>query len=468
MVGPADLAHLDFAVQPKYELYLGLVDSLDAARWALQQDSIAVLGPPRYGKTSGVLIPQLYFWDGPAVVVSTRGDLLDATGNHRKRLAKAHGGKVYIFDPFNSEPNITSMRWSPLDGCTDPELTYRRVAEMTAAAGQGMSDGEHWRAGGARIMRGLMHAAAIDGRPLVEVADWIARHDVSEAIEILRNRDTPARRWAGSLEGLARLGDKERGSFFSVATRCLEVVESPAVERATMHSELDVDAFLDSKSTLYVVSPSHYQEALAPLLVGLVTAVTQRAVERAQAAPGGRLEVPLLVSVDEVSNTAPLPGLSGLVSEGGGRGITTVWASQSLDRMRERYGADETMAILGASTAKVVFGGLANDDDLRMFSSWEGEERIVQTTMYSGGAEVYDRMRPGGLGVAEPQDTQRQSSHSWIWRPVLAPDELRQTREGQAWLWYRSDPAIKVWTPPAAFLPPLARLSGYTRTGATR
>lgn len=465
-----DPGGLDFMVRPRAQLYLGLNPANGNRKFSTVEDSLGILGPPRYGKTSGLLIPIALHWAGPAVVISTRADLLEATGNHRGAMAAPYGGRVHVYDPFGSTPGITSMRWTPLDGCTDPELVYRRVAEMTAVAGSGVTDAEHWRTGAAGILRGVMHAAALAGRPLVDVADWLGAHDVGAAIEILNAAETPARRWAGRLAGLDKLSDKERGSFFSVASQCLEAIESPMVEASTQGSDIDIDAFLDTSSTLYIVSPSHYQDALAPMIVALLTAITQRASELAQAR-GGRVDPPLLVLADEFANTAPLKGASGLASEGAGRGIVLVWAAQNLDRVRERYGADEAMAILGASTAKIVFGGLTNSADLDMFSSWEGEVREAVTTTHSGESRPEDKRSlpvPGQGGVAETRDTARQSSHTWQYRRVLPVDRLRQMPEGRARLWYRSEPAAPVWTPPAGLLPPFARLAGYTPEEAPR
>lgn len=453
-----DPQSLDFEVCPRPNLFLGVNPTSSQARWGRSEDSVGIVGPPRYGKTSGLITPMLYWWSGPAIVASTRGDVLHATGDWRSR----GDSQVYVYDPFGSEPGLASMRWTPLAGCTDPALVYRRVSEMTAMAGAGLAEAKHWQSGAARILRGAFHAAALEGLPLSEVMRWLALQDVSQPAAILEASSSPARSWGASLSGLDRLGDRERGSFFSVALETLEVIEEPTVRASTEANDLDIDAFLSSRSTLYVVSPSHYQAALAPMIVGLITAITQRAAELAQASAGGRLDPPLLVALDEVSNIAPLDGLAGLVSEGAGRGIITMWADQTLDRLRERYGAHQAAAIFGASSAKLVYGGMANDSDLRMLSAWEGEHRETQTTRYAGGGEAVDPLRPTPTGIAEQQDTGRQHSQTMIYRPVLPPERLRQTPEGQAWLWYRSDAATLVATPPSHLIRPYQRLAGYT------
>src|SRR5262249_46190726 len=77
-----------FTVEPRRQVYLGL-DPNDGHKrcWAGPEDSVGIVGPPRYGKTSGLIVPALMGWDGPAVVTSTRGDLLAFCGGWRQRLA---------------------------------------------------------------------------------------------------------------------------------------------------------------------------------------------------------------------------------------------------------------------------------------------------------------------------------------------------------------------------------------------
>jgi hypothetical protein len=167
-----------FEVVPRRQVYLGL-DPQDAYRpcWSATEDSVGVVGPPRYGKSSGVIIPAIMTWDGAVVATSTRGDLLHFSANWRFRLAAARGGDVYVYDPFGSEPGVSGLRWSPLAGCTDPSVCYRRVAAMTAVVARGITDGEHWRAGAAVILRAMFHAAALEGRNLLDVRRWLAEQD---------------------------------------------------------------------------------------------------------------------------------------------------------------------------------------------------------------------------------------------------------------------------------------------------
>jgi type IV secretory pathway TraG/TraD family ATPase VirD4 len=396
------------------------------------------------------------------VATSTRGDLLRFCGGWREQLAARRGGRVYVYDPFGSEPGVTGLRWSPLAGCADPTVCYRRVAAMTGVVARGITDGEHWRVGASVILRGMFHAAALAGAGMVEVRRWLATQDIRPAADILRSVDTPAAGWGDDLQAIERVGERERGSFYSVARNCLDATAEPTVLASTGATDLDLDQFLTSSSTLYVVGPSHYQDVAAPLIVGLVDSIAQRAAELAARSPTGRLDPPLLLALDEVANIAPLRSLPALVSEGGGRGIVTLWAAQSLAQLRARYGADEQQAILTATTAKLIFGGMSNGADLRDISGWAGEFRESQVTYYAGGSmdSAVRGPQPGG-GLANPADTGRMHAVGGLYRPNLPVEAIQQLPPLHAWLFYRSDPPLLVETRPAGLMEPYQRLAGY-------
>jgi type IV secretory pathway TraG/TraD family ATPase VirD4 len=455
-----------FTVQPRRQVYLGM-DPADGYRrcWTGDlRDSVGIVAPPGYGKSSGVIIPAIMSWDGPVVATSTRGDLLQFCGNWRAQIAAQRGGTVYTYDPFGSEPGVTSLRWSPLAGCDNPTICYRRVSAMVAVAGHGISDGEHWRAGAGLILRGMFHAAALGGVDLAEVRMWLATQNTRPAAQILNDHPRAARGWLADLQAVDKVGERERGSFYSVARNTLDATAEPTALASALTSDLDIDRFLGTCSTLFVVGPSHYQEVVAPLIVGLIDSITQRAAELAARSLGGKLDPPLLLALDEIANIAPLRSLPALVSEGGGRGIVTAWAAQSLAQLRGRYGADGQQAILTATTAKLIFGGMSNGNDLRDISGWAGEVREPQATYYAGGTTPESAMRgpTAGGGLAGEGDVGRMHAIGSLYRPALPVEALQQLPPLHAWLMYRSDPPLLVETRPAGLMAPYAALAGYT------
>lgn len=456
----------DMPITLREQVFLGFNDAATGTwkrAWSNPRDAVGVIGPPGYGKTAGLVIPAVLHWAGPVVSTSTRGDVLRATGDWRRQVAAPHGGDVLVYDPFGSEPGIWSIGWSPLSGCADPATCFRRVQAMTAAAGEGIINGSTWQRGAARILRAYFHAAAVAGRPLDDVLAWLETQDTRTAADLLRGSGSTAARWAGGLESMALKGERERGSYFSVAESCLEAVEEPRVlANCDRAPAFDIDRFLQSASTLYVVGPSHYQRVLAPLIVGLVDAIAQRAAELAAQA-GGRLSPALLLALDEVPNTAPVD-LGPLVSEGGGRGIVTLWTSQNLAQVRDRYGTETASSILSASGVKLIYGGLSNGPDLQNISAWAGERRESVSTFYNPPPTITPAQRavprPAG-GLATSGEIGGQQAVTTQYRPALPVQNIQMLPKLRVWCWYGPEPPTVHHTPPAGLVPAYAQVAGF-------
>jgi type IV secretion system protein VirD4 len=391
------------------------------AVWAFggREDSVAVVGPPRVGKTAGVLIPQALLWAGALVSTSTKPDVLRATAARRLELALRHGGGIHVYAPTATErvEGLVPVRWSPLAGCEAPRVAALRVQALleTAQVGRGVESADHWRSGAARILRPYFLAAAHHPlRPgdLAVVREWLAAHELREPAAILEALGGEAgRQWALELRGVQETPDKERGSFFSAAETALKATADPAVLRSCSGTDLDVERLLCTRSTLYIVSPSEHQQAVAPLIAALIESIVNAAYELERR---GRLPCRLLLSLDEVANIAPLPSLESIVSQGAGQGVLVCWAAQSLAQLRHRYGEHAAEAIWSASRAKVVFGGLGDPRALEQLSRLVGEHQV----------EVRERTgQPGAAPVVRRE-----------WRPQLSPAELRRFPAGWALL----------------------------------
>jgi type IV secretory pathway TraG/TraD family ATPase VirD4 len=198
----------------------------------------------------------------------------------------------------------------------------------------------------------------------------------------------------------------------------------------------DPDRFVTSTDTIYVLGDPDEQRAVAGLAVALISAITAAARRAARATD--RLDPPLLVALDEAANTAPLHTIDQLLSSGGGSGICTIVAFQSLGQARETYGRDKGDAIIrDLATIKILFGGEGNADDLGELSDLLGERNEEITSVSHQGA--------GALwqGAANVQ------RHTRL-RPVLAVDELRtlgHTRPGEVLVIPRAAKAMRTQLP---------------------
>src|SRR3954453_8493752 len=85
---------------------------------------VAVIAPTRSGKTTRCVIPWLLEHEGPAIVTSTKVDVVHATRAWRERL-----GRVVVWDPFTEG----SVGWTPLAGCQDWSYALRQARWLADA-----------------------------------------------------------------------------------------------------------------------------------------------------------------------------------------------------------------------------------------------------------------------------------------------------------------------------------------------
>ncbi|MEA2492888.1 MAG: type secretion system protein VirD4 [Thermoleophilaceae bacterium] len=380
------------------------------------ESHVAVVAPTRSGKTSRCVIPWLLEHDGPAIVTSTKTDVLQATRGWRARQ-----GRVTAWDPFGP----SSDAWTPLSGCTDWQHALAQAQWLGDAAQEGDSEvANFWRGEAARLLAPLLHAAALADGVMAHVLAWVDSQDVKGPAEILDTCGATAARY--QLGGIAALDPRNRGTIYMSAGSLLAAYRLPCVQ-ATAHSGLTPDDFLDgAANTLYLIASSRQQRLLAPLTVAILSGLLHAAAERADR--HGPLRPTLRVLLDETANIAPLRDLPALLSQVAGHGVrvATVW--QSLAQTQHHYGlaCDE---ILANSTTKLYLGPVTDATTRRHITELLGDEPVDQASVST--------------------DTHRRSqTTSRTWRAKASAPALQQLELDRALLVAgRRAPAIITTTP---------------------
>ena len=383
------------------------------------ENSYLLLAPPRRGKGMGVIVPNLLDWQGPAVVPSTKDDNVLHTAAYLARERP-----VSVLDPMGLSGWTPRVRWSPVAGCLDPQVAiYRAKAFCVASASsRGIEHADYFLAHNEAIHRCYLHAAAILGRGIATVREWVNRSEIAEPVRALA-RSEVAPGWAEDLRAIGNLEARTQSNVFSGARRVLDCLATPQVLEACSpdpeHPGLDVDDFLDERGVLYLIGTSGAQLSMAPIITALIESIVDAAKRRAARLPERRLTPPLGLFLDECANIAPLPSLPQLVSDGGGQGITTMVVLQSLGQARARWGADATRALWDACTAKLVLGGLADASDLEMISKLCGDvDRIEHLPAGERGQRSLQRRRVPAMSPAQIRNVRR-------WRGLLLYEHLR-------------------------------------------
>jgi type IV secretory pathway TraG/TraD family ATPase VirD4 len=416
---------LDVVARAHHAVYLGH----DAGGWrfARPEHSVMILGPPRSGKTSSLIIPNVLAANGPVVSTSTKPDVLEATRGARSRLGRCH-----LFDPTGSVPRVDGLvplRWSPLQSCgTWPgALSMARSLVEVGSAGRSPGahpvDGSHWTERAQALLAPLLYAAALDGGDMRTVLTWVDRHQALPAQQILAGAIGQRTELARNLlDGITITEGRELSSIWSTASGALSGFRSDHALDTTTDPTFDPVRFVESGDTIYIAAAAHEQAAVAPLVVGLLEDVRQAAYAghaSAVARPSGSPRPPLLLALDEVANIAPIPELPSMVSEGGGQGVITLACFQDLSQARQRWpGRADGFASLFGTT--VVLPGIGDVTTLEALSTLAGDEELAVRTL-SAGQSATDRPFNDLLTGGRPHHGESVSTQ---WRRRLPPDVI--------------------------------------------
>ncbi len=379
--------------------------------WARAEQAVLVLGPPRSGKTSGLVVPTVLSAPGAVVSTSTKPDVLRATARARGR-----DGPCLLYDPsgtVETPVGVERVRWSPVTGCArwdDALLVARGLVGSTRTSG-GRSDGEigvdHWTERAQALLAPVLHAAALDGAELATVLSWIDRRQAAPALRVLDHEGATVA--ADLLAGIAATDGREQSGIWSTASGVLAAYRSETALATTIAPDFDPRSFCESSATLYICATGRHQALAAPLVVGLLTDIRAAAYARAagshmdRGADAGAGPTPVVLALDEVANIAPVPDLPAMVSEGGSQGVVTLACLQDLSQARGRWGtaAEGFLSLFGTT---VVLPGIGDVHTLEALSALAGEEEVstrsLSTPVGGGGGlarAVADRVLRGAI-----------------------------------------------------------------------
>jgi type IV secretion system protein VirD4 len=370
--------------------------------YAEQRHALVAFGPPQSGKSAGLAVPALLEWDGPAVASSIKTDLLATTVARRRAL-----GDVLVFDPF-SLSGAPADTWSPLGSARTWDGALE-VAWRLAAAGEldqrGSDGGDFWAVAAEQRLAPLLFAAARTERDMAAVVRWAYGQGARELDEALAQLTGDA---AGEQEledahaaydavrAFEAQADRTRSSIEATAQGLLRAYRFGRVQRSARGCAITADRVLDQRATLYLIGDAKASRLLRPIFLALLSEIVDRAYERATR-NGGRLELPLLLCLDEAGNVAPLPNLAEIASTAPSHNIQLVSIFHDLAQARSRYGR-QAETVVNSHRARMLLPGVADLDTLRYFAGLVGDAEISETTRTTGAggssATVGVRRRP--------------------------------------------------------------------------
>lgn len=388
--------------------------------YAAFRDVVGLIAPPQTAKTA-LMGHHVIDHPGAVLTTSTKTDVYWHTA--ALRMEKSRSGRVEVFNPEGIGGVASTMRWSPVAGCSHPATAAERAGALVGAtSAAGGEDGTFWLDSAAKVLRSFLMAADLGRLDMRAVQRWVADPvgTGGQALELLEHthRDQTPDGWAAELAQVLHTDAKRtRESIFLTLSQSVAFMADPTVAEACCPAEdepgFDVARFLGDRATLYVILSERPHASVAPLAAAFTTYVFEQAKRLAARCPKGRLDPPLGLILDEAALTTPVP-LDRWVADAGGRGIHIVWAVQSPSQLAQRWGRNGADTIWNATNAKIVFGGLTLDADLEAISRLCGERRVE---LDAGGGTI-----------------------RYEWRRILPVDLLRTLPQWHGLLIHRATP----------------------------
>lgn len=389
--------------------------------WVAYDRTTGVYGPQGSGKTLDLLTPALLDAPGAALVTLTKlGDLL-LTLDHRS----SGGRPVAVLDPFGVAPGVPELVWDPVAGCVDSMLAERRAKAFTAgtvkgavAGGAGDDAARFYAAEGAKVLMAFFHAAALTGRTIDHVLEWVSDpKNATQPEEILRTHPQAAPFWDGLLRGALHGDDRTAGNTATTVQQAMALFFQESIRRRCVpgpgRPATDLEDLIRRGGTVYLLGRDDPYASASPLMTAIAEHVLDTALHLATTSPHGRLCPSFLACLDELPSTTPLPTLRTRMANERALGLSFIYAAQTWRQLVICYGEDEARAMFGLTNNIVVFGGGKDGHFYREISELMGTARVARTTYSTG--------RGGGGKTTAGEDV-----------PILRPEEIRQLPERQA------------------------------------
>lgn len=403
-------------------VFCGTADPAGIPLWLTIEESLLLVAPPREGKTSQFILPAILDFQGTVFATSSKTDVLYATAQLRE-----HHGPVWALDPTGLSGWPNQLAWALTDGCKDFQTARKRAETLTAStkSDEGTKNGGYFVMNAKMLITCWLHAAALDDRSVLDILKWATSPSEREAVDILARHGQQALSRALAAQHAA--APEERSASWRTAEQSFLALYDRRVAEifAPEKSNFDIEAWLRGGGTLFLIGEEDEGSALAPIMATFAQAIIDTAKKIAARMPNGRLDPPLGCFLDELANVAPLPQIPSFMSVSGSQNIFVVAVLQNLAQAEERWGQTGVRKLFGAATAKIILGGVSDEQELKAYSALVGEFDEDTESVSDDGDRV-------------------SSSVSVRRRAALEPSDIRMLKERSGLLVHRRTPATRV------------------------
>lgn len=385
-----------------YSPYCGLVvNDNDQYEKVQGAPHLAISAPTRTGKTRRLLAPAAVLHPGPLVSVSSKEDLAELV------LMRRNTGPTGVIDLRPQKTlvwpqGVRSMVSDPTMAitCADDALTVAETMLATsgvgfggASSGQSVAAGGLWESTASRPLACLLYAASPlstgQGMPWVlEAVENLGTEDDGNGGQQLVLDGSPS--WATAAANCphpnltdpmnrvltfnSRMRDSVAITVSKAVTPWVRLALSAtshldglnAVDQISIEA-FDVSMLDDPTASLFVIAPN--TGTVAGAAVALIDSIIQHF---RKLTAQHQLEHRLLLELDEVCNSCPLPALLNYVGESAGLGVNIMATVQASSHFDVVFGSKYADALREIFPGTVVMRGAHERHLLEQASHWQG------------------------------------------------------------------------------------------------
>src|ERR1035437_5288434 len=230
------------------------------------EGNLLSIAPPRKGKTSGLIIPNLIAadkgaWSGPAVVIDPKGSAYRAVAERRRSLKKT----VRCLDPMNLCGGVD--QWNPLTGIIPTDTAYlQRVARTLLPSAISEENAYFQNKAVDVIVAAFLGAHFLGNATPLAVSNLLANPErLADSLKKVTGTVTDRVR-----EFLA-MDAKTRDPILSTAQQAFQCCDDELLQHLTSGSTFALADLCKGDTDLFVTLPTEDLETLAPFLRWLLT-----------------------------------------------------------------------------------------------------------------------------------------------------------------------------------------------------
>lgn len=413
---------------------------------------VCLVSGSRGGKGVGVIVPNLCFWPGSAIVVDPKGENATVTAQRRgggSAYTHSMGQKVCILDPFGEVqlPAELKARYNPLDAI-NPESDFAiddagRVAAALVVV-ENRND-PYWEEAARNLIKGLIlhvlsartferHRNLVTVRRLLTQGDWLSVESMREAgdteempsaFQVLwsRMRRNPAFNGvvAGVGEQMISMAEKQRSGVLESARTNTEFLDSIPMQRLLAQSDFDLGELKTNSRglTIYLTLPARYMETHFRWL-RLMISLAVGEMERIKGRPAAGH--PTLFLLDEFAGLKRMEVVENAAAQAAGFGIKFMFVVQNLPQIADLY-EKSWETFFGNSGLKIFFQ--IDDDFTRSYLARQLGE-LETTRQTRSGSRSMSSSDSTTAGDSRSYSTGRSTSR----RPILHFRTSKQASSG--------------------------------------